>query len=145
MTSQRWFSCASTNLVHLLLTLLLATAILHGSEWDINCRFIQNNKNVFWTGDSIEGFVDFVNIDHTGLKLERINADLVGELVRHVTHKKNGRESKTISHELFFNQRILVHPIGGVGKFPIPYGNNSWPFRFHLNNSLPPSFHSNTT
>jgi hypothetical protein len=142
------FSYLSCNLVYssqsgiyqyLFFTLILLSASSSGSEWNIKCRFPEKNQNVFWTGELISGFIDFVNIDHANLKLERINAELIGEFVYKVVKKTNKSESTSKSQLRFYSERILVHPIGGQSKFSVPYGSHSWPFQIRLSNSLPPS------
>jgi hypothetical protein len=143
MKKQCGFPWLSSKRVYLFLTLILLSANSCKSEWDIKCRFGENGHNVFWTGEAISGFVDFVNNDHADLKLERINAELIGELRYRPEKKANSTESNSSNAVVFVTERIVVHPIGGQGKFQVPYGSHSWPFRLRLNGSLPASVDKN--
>ncbi|CAF1279608.1 unnamed protein product [Adineta steineri] len=149
MKNQNWFPCLFSNGIclfrinifqYLLLTLVLLSATSDGSSR--TCRFPKNNHNVFWTGGIVSGFIDFVNDDESRLKLERINAELIGEFVQ-VGKKINDSLPRNISRVKFHTERVLVHPIGTQGNFRVPYGTNSWPFRFQLGTNLPPSLNNN--
>jgi hypothetical protein len=151
MQNQNWFPCLFSNGIclfrsntfqYLLLTVVLLSASSNGSASNIKCRFSTNNQDIFWTGGIVSGFVDFVNDDESNLKLERINAELIGEFVQ-VGKKINASVPRNISRVKFHTDRVLVHPIGTQGNFPVPYGSHSWPFRFQLRTNLPPSLNNN--
>ena len=129
---------------YVVLMWIFLSASSHGSNWNIKCRYADDRLNVFWTSEAIEGAVDFVNTDHANLILERINAELIGEYVQKVTQRVNYTDVEDESRIRFLAERIIVHPIGTMGKFPVPYGSHSWPFRFRLNDSLPPTFNMHT-
>ncbi|CAF1457161.1 unnamed protein product [Adineta steineri] len=127
---------------YFLLILILLNKNLVTSESNIECRFDEQDDNIFWIGETITGFVDFVNKDNTDLKLARIDGELIGEVVAlvRVETESDEVEKEEEVKEIIFNQKILVHPHHTNGSFPVRRGKQSWPFRFQLTEDLPPSF-----
>ncbi|CAF0718785.1 unnamed protein product [Adineta ricciae] len=128
------------------LLLVFVCKTIDGSEWNIRCRFDGRNDNKFWIGETISGFVDFIQTDSSVIKLRSINAELIGELILDEDEGNRDSEgSKKSQKEIFFQQKILVHPLNKTGTFRVPYGTHSWPFHFQLAKDLPPSLHPNST
>ncbi|CAF3957676.1 unnamed protein product [Adineta steineri] len=127
---------------YFLLILILLNKNLVTSESNIECRFDEQDDNIFWIGETITGFVDFVNKDNTDLKLARIDGELIGEVVAlvRVETESDEVEKEEEVKEIIFNQKILVHPHHTNGSFPVRRGKQRWPFRFQLTEDLPPSF-----
>ncbi|CAF0902773.1 unnamed protein product [Adineta steineri] len=85
---------------------------LVASESNTECRFDEQDDNIFWIGETITGFVDFVNKDNTDLKLARIDGELIGEVVAlvRVETESDEVEKEEEVKEIIFNQKFLVHP-----------------------------------
>ena len=130
-----------SNLVYPCLLLILVFIGLSngGLESNIKCRFSEPDRTVFWTGEFISGNIEFTNSDRKGLKLKSIDIALIGRLVyKHVFDNRGGSSTKSYSAE-FFNQRSAFNSSNARNNILLPYGNNTWPFRFFLNDSLPPT------
>ncbi|UJR34817.1 hypothetical protein I4U23_027598 [Adineta vaga] len=125
---------------YFLLIFILLNKNLVASQSNIECRFDEQDDNIFWIGETITGFVDFINKDNTDLKLERIDGELIGEVVAQVVEETDAGDIETEVKEIIFNQKVLVHPRNTKGSFSVRRGKQSWPFHFQLNEDLPPSF-----
>ncbi len=124
----------------LLFTLILIVSINGGLESNIMCRFSEQNQTVFWTGEFVSGNIEFINSDHQELKLKSIDVELIGLLVyKNVLTGTRNRARISTSRKTFFNQRLNLNSANARDDFLLPYGNHKWPFRFFLNDSLPPS------
>ena len=124
---------------YLLLTLALIKLSNGGFESGIVCRFSEEGDNLFWTGEFVSGAIEFHNIDHKDLKLKSIDAELIGEFVYITEDRRNNVTSRTTHRETFFKKVLTLQSASDEGNFYLTYGNNVWPFRFLLDDSLPPS------
>jgi len=147
-------SCLYSNVVHsfpsvtyqcLFFTLILIASINGSLESNIMCRFSEQNQTVFWTGEFVSGNIECIKSDHQELKLKSIDVELIGLLVYKCGMRgtRNGAVRKFPSSKIFFNQRLNLRSANAQGNFLLPYGNDKWPFRFFLNDSLPPSLKPN--
>ncbi|CAF1347289.1 unnamed protein product [Adineta ricciae] len=128
-----------------LFILILSSKKFVLSDTSVACRFDEQDDNIFWIGETITGFVDFVHKDSADLKLERIDGELIGETVTKVLEEtENGNVERKVE-EIIFNQKIFVGPLNTKGSFSVERGKHSWPFRFQLADDLPPSFEQNKT
>lgn len=134
------YSFCSVTYPCLLLIVVLVGSSNGGLESNIKCRFSEQNRTVFWTGEFVSGNIEFTNSDHKGLKLKSIDIELVGRLVYKYpfTDGRGGAKIRSYSTE-FFNQRSTLNSSDARNSIILPYSNNTWPFRFFLNDSLPPT------
>ena len=124
----------------LFLTLILVDSSSGGLESNIKCRFSQQNQSEFWTGEFVEGNIEFTNSDHQKLKLKRIDVELSGTVVYKspsTSYRNSG--STSAGHKTFFNQRLNLSSVNTRDDFLLQNDNHKWPFRFFLNDSLPPT------
>ena len=120
--------------------ILIGTSSGGGVESNIRCQFPGNGHNVFWTGESVSGTIEFVNYAYKGLKLKNVNAQLIGEFVYKKQQNRKSDTPKVLERHTFFKKTLILHSGGKQKTFILSSGNHTWPFRFHLNDSLPPSF-----
>ena len=141
-------SCLYSSLVHsfhsvtyqcLFLTLIFIGSSSSGLDSNIMCRFPERNQTIFWTGEFVSGNIEFTNSDHRKLKLKSIDVELIGVLGYKITRNTYAWESRVTHYKTFFNQRLNLNSTNKRDTFLLLYGNHQWPFRFFLNNSLPPS------
>ncbi|CAF1274701.1 unnamed protein product [Adineta steineri] len=105
------------------------------------CRFDNQNKTQYWSGDNVSGTIEFINNNYPEFKLRSINITLVGMFV-YTTSSKTGNKglSKKTKHEvLFFEKDLIVKSINNENQFVLPLGNYTWSFSGRLDQPLPPS------
>ncbi|CAF3296380.1 unnamed protein product [Rotaria sp. Silwood2] len=98
------------------------------------------NQTVFWTGQFVSGMIEFNNYDHQELRLKSINAELIGEFVRLKAISKGVRSETKI---IVFKEELNLYSISDQDSSLLTYENHKWPFRFFLNNFIPPSIEKN--
>ncbi|CAF1309457.1 unnamed protein product [Adineta steineri] len=111
------------------------------------CRFDNQNKNQYWSGDNVSGTIEFINNDYPDLKLRNINITLVGMFV-YTTSSKTGNKglSKKTKHEVsFFENDLIVKSINNENQLVLPLGNYTWSFSGRLDQPLPPSIEQSKT
>ncbi|CAF1307695.1 unnamed protein product [Adineta steineri] len=105
------------------------------------CRFDNQNKTQYWSGDNVSGTIEFINNNYPEFKLRSLNITLVGMFV-YTTSSKTGNKglSKKTKHEVsFFEKDLIVQSINNENQFVLPLGNYTWSFSSRLDQPLPPS------
>ena len=123
----------------LFLILILISTTSGGLESNIICRFSKQNRTEFWTGEFIEGNIEFNNSVHQKLKLKSIDVELLGVLVYKNVMPGRYKAKVATGRKIFFDQRLNLNSTNTQGSSLLPYGHYNWPFRFFLNDFLPPT------
>lgn len=124
----------------LFLALILIGSISGGLESNIICKFSKPNQTAYWTGEFVSGTIEFTNPDRQELKLKSIDLELIGNLgYKYMSGSTRGSVSKRTGTNTFLNERLDLNSTKLRGGFRLSSGNHKWPFRFFLNDSLPPS------
>ena len=123
---------------YILLTLILNDPISGKLGSNIICRFSQSNRTTYWTGEFISDIIECTNADRQELKLKRIDFELIGRLgYKYVSGTRNsGMRTGT---KTFLEERLNLNSSKVQSGFRLRSGTHQWPFRFYLNDSLPPS------
>ncbi|CAF4250904.1 unnamed protein product [Rotaria socialis] len=108
-------------------------------KWDIHCRFDDEGKTQYLTGDVISGTIEILNNGHPELKLKSIDATLVGELVYTTVENRSNRSTSSKHTLVVFERWLIPRPVTNPGEIILPLGNHTWPFSIRLDHSLPPS------
>jgi hypothetical protein len=118
---------------YLLFTSIIISYIIGKYEGHVICRFAEQNKTEYWTGELISGTLKFVNFTYGELKVKSIDVELIGELV-YYAHRRRRARTVTIYHD---QRSLLSHT--DPKEFLLVDDDHNWPFSFRLDDSLPPS------
>ncbi|CAF1025774.1 unnamed protein product [Adineta steineri] len=111
-----------------------------GLESNIICQFSEQNQTVFWTGNFVLGNIEFNHSRNEKMKLKRIDVELIGRLAyKNIFADNTYKSTRNTRHMIFFSQRLNLNFSNAKSDFLLPRGNYKWPFRFFLNDSLPPT------
>ncbi|CAF1308766.1 unnamed protein product [Adineta steineri] len=101
---------------------------------NISIEFLNENSNIYETGQNINGFIEFNDDDDNNNQIEHIIIELIGELV-YTNYRRKGRSTLVTTHQVpFFIQIINLNMKKQEKKLN---------FNFYLNEYLPSSFEQN--
>lgn len=121
---------------HLFLIFILIKCINGELESNIVCRFDNGNQTLYWPGQIVSGTIEFDNNGDHELVLKSVKAELIGEVLHMKTGTKGTQEAAQATI-LKKEQTLYSHP--NQTRFVLSYGNYSWPFKFLLDDIIPPS------